>query len=483
MAAIENLLGSHVLSCKDVSTDNTIPASTSSDESTGDGPDRSCPPLLPVKDIIGKDKIIGLLFAILPDSYREEDGGLSSASTSSSSTVAPAGCVLGTPQHAFNTVLRFYKDFKQNSPLRDNLEIIYVSTDTSFDTLNWPLYQKYLADMPWMALPLQDRQRQKALIKKYHVLRVPIPRVPMLVLIDTESGKVITKNGISCIEDDPRGEMFPWRPSPFKEVIRGKLLTNNSDDETFGYVDALTQLQGKITGLYFSAHWCPPCKHFTPVLSAMYDKLKSEGQNFEVVFVSSDRSNVSFEQYFRTMPWLAIPYNDSRTHCLKSAYDVYGIPTLIIIDENGKVITKDGRVAINADLQGQEFPWYVKALNELTDSTAASLNEGPCLILLTDGNKSEMESARNILKDLAEKEHQREDQRLLFFYGGEDEICDFFRDYAALEDRNPLLVITDFPEEKIFVCSETSITSEVAASFLDDYFSGCLPAEPLLLDS
>lgn len=77
----------------------------------------------------------------------------------------------------------------------------------------------------------------------------------MLVLLDTETGKVITKNGISCIEDDPRGEMFPWRPSPFKEVIRGKLLTNNSDGETFGYVDALTELQGKITGLYFSAHW------------------------------------------------------------------------------------------------------------------------------------------------------------------------------------------------------------------------------------
>lgn len=56
----------------------------------------------------------------------------------------------------------------------------------------------------------------------------------------------------------------------------------------------------------------------------MYDKLKSEGRNFEVVFVSSDRSIDSFGQYFKTMPWLAIPYDDARIRQLKSIYDVYG---------------------------------------------------------------------------------------------------------------------------------------------------------------
>ena len=82
-------------------------------------------------------------------------------------------------------------------------------------------------------------------MKKYHIYRIPI-----LVIIDGENGKVITKNGIGSIEDDPEGAQFPWRPRPFKEVIEGKVLTNEGSE-----IDAHTVLQDKITGLYFSAHW------------------------------------------------------------------------------------------------------------------------------------------------------------------------------------------------------------------------------------
>ena len=28
--------------------------------------------------------------------------------------------------------------------------------------------------------------------------------------------------------------------------------------------------------IYFSAHWCPPCKRFTPILKEFYDKAKSQ---------------------------------------------------------------------------------------------------------------------------------------------------------------------------------------------------------------
>jgi nucleoredoxin len=41
--------------------------------------------------------------------------------------------------------------------------------------------------------------------------------------------------------------------------------------------------------LYFSAHWCGPCKSFTPTFAKEYEKLKSDGKNVEVVFVSSDK--------------------------------------------------------------------------------------------------------------------------------------------------------------------------------------------------
>ena len=34
-------------------------------------------------------------------------------------------------------------------------------------------------------------------------------------------------------------------------------------------------------GLYFSAHWCPPCKAFTPKLVETYNKVKAAGKQLE----------------------------------------------------------------------------------------------------------------------------------------------------------------------------------------------------------
>jgi nucleoredoxin len=69
------------------------------------------------------------------------------------------------------------------------------------------------------------------------------------------------------------------------------------------------------SGIYFSAHWCPPCRGFTPVLADCYKKLaeKNAGKKFrfEVVFVSSDRDQESFDGYYSEMPWCAIPFSDS----------------------------------------------------------------------------------------------------------------------------------------------------------------------------
>ena len=45
---------------------------------------------------------------------------------------------------------------------------------------------------------------------------------------------------------------------------------------------------GAVLGLYFSAHWCPPCRKFTPKLAEVYENLKKSSQDFEVVFISSD---------------------------------------------------------------------------------------------------------------------------------------------------------------------------------------------------
>jgi nucleoredoxin len=74
-----------------------------------------------------------------------------------------------------------------------------------------------------------------------------------------------------------------------------------------------------VIGLYFSAHWCPPCRGFTPKLAEWYTNL-TDGPlkgKLEIVFISSDRDQAAFEEYFESMPWLALPFElrDAKVSC------------------------------------------------------------------------------------------------------------------------------------------------------------------------
>ena len=60
-----------------------------------------------------------------------------------------------------------------------------------------------------------------------------------------------------------------------------------------GEVATRDALSGKrAIALYFSAHWCPPCRGFTPKFAGWYTN-DLKGKGLEVVFVSSLRSTLA----------------------------------------------------------------------------------------------------------------------------------------------------------------------------------------------
>uniref|UniRef100_A0A914H9Y4 Thioredoxin domain-containing protein n=1 Tax=Globodera rostochiensis TaxID=31243 RepID=A0A914H9Y4_GLORO len=77
-------------------------------------------------------------------------------------------------------------------------------------------------------------------------------------------------------------------------------------------VNGREALQGcKVVALYFSAHWCPPCRNFTPLLKQFYEQVKKmPDASFEIVFVSFDRSEDVMHKYLAESHgnWLYIPY-------------------------------------------------------------------------------------------------------------------------------------------------------------------------------
>ena len=80
-----------------------------------------------------------------------------------------------------------------------------------------------------------------------------------------------------------------------------------------GEMPLANALEGaEFVAIYFSAHWCPPCRGFTPVLSEFYNEINKDGKKVEVIFVSSDQDEAAFKDYFSEMPWKATSFEVDR---------------------------------------------------------------------------------------------------------------------------------------------------------------------------
>ncbi|RVX10618.1 putative nucleoredoxin 1 [Vitis vinifera] len=133
-------------------------------------------------------------------------------------------------------------------------------------------------------------------------------------------------------------------------------------------------LKGKKIWLYFSASWCGPCRRFTPKLVEAYNELSSN-DDFEIIFVSGDNDDESFNGYFSKMPWLAIPFSDSDARDqLNELFKVMGIPNLVMLDESGKVLSEDG-VDIIQEYGVEAYPFTPEKIKEMKEKEETARKE------------------------------------------------------------------------------------------------------------
>ena len=119
--------------------------------------------------------------------------------------------------------------------------------------------------------------------------------------------------------------------------------------------------KAKIVCLYFSAHWCPPCRNFTPKLADLYKKWNENEKNVEVIFCSADHDEKSFKEYFDLMPWLSIPFNSDLRESAPEDYAVSGIPTLIVFNpKTGKIIEGSGKSSVDSKKEEALGYWISK---------------------------------------------------------------------------------------------------------------------------
>jgi nucleoredoxin len=82
----------------------------------------------------------------------------------------------------------------------------------------------------------------------------------------------------------------------------------------------------------------------------------------QVVFVSQDGSAESFESYYRTMPWVAVPYaQETLRESLADRFKVDAIPTSVLLRvADLKLLSSDMTASISSEGAAVLMPWSVE---------------------------------------------------------------------------------------------------------------------------
>lgn len=168
----------------------------------------------------------------------------------------------------FLAKLHFF--YEMNPSLKKKYEVIFCSVDKSEDD-----YKEFISEMPWWCLPYAADTLPKL------VTSLQANSMPHLVVIDTD-GKIITKDAVSALKQDPTGKHFPWRPKRVVDILPETYISGDqSNDDEYVMVNT-KDLDDKYLLLYFASQSCPLCQEFTPWLVKAYAIMCQKREDFEV---------------------------------------------------------------------------------------------------------------------------------------------------------------------------------------------------------
>ena len=122
-------------------------------------------------------------------------------------------------------------------------------------------------------------------------------------------------------------------------VKPGNLVVDFTLKNLAGEDFTLSSLKGKYVILDFWASWCGPCRASIPGVKELYAKYKDKG--LEIVGISCDRKAEDWKKASdeEQLPWINLidAQNENR---VATKYAVHYIPTMYLIDQEGKMIGK-----------------------------------------------------------------------------------------------------------------------------------------------
>ncbi len=116
-----------------------------------------------------------------------------------------------------------------------------------------------------------------------------------------------------------------------------EIILSDPDGENI----SLSSLRGQIVLIDFWAAWCPPCRKQNIEMKSIYEKYKNLG--FEIYAVSLDRTHQKWVEAIEEdkINWIHVSDLRFMNSPIVDLYNITEIPYEILIDRQGKIISKD----------------------------------------------------------------------------------------------------------------------------------------------
>lgn len=217
---------------------------------------------------------------------------------------------------------------------------LYVKTERTDDADNLIKHYKTLIDPKnvyhygYLGDMLRGMNRQDEELQLYEELEVKMPK-NRVVLERLEN--IHKQRGNEELAYEYRKKYVPGL------AFLGEMVPDFEATDLEGEPISFEVYRGKVLLVDFWAVWCGPCVAEMPNVKKIYEKYNDKG--FDIIGISLDQNEQTLRDYLKEndIPWRQVFSGKGWNSPVSRQYGIYAIPTMWLIDKDGKLISHKAR--------------------------------------------------------------------------------------------------------------------------------------------